>query len=472
MSTLHEAHRRPRGRAALPLRAAVTLALALAASPAGPAAAATAPAARAAGTPASDRAWPAGTEIVPFELRDGQILARATLRSPSGGEATGLLVFDTGAPGLVVTRTVWAALRLDTLHAGGNILLLRRPLDELEMGSLRAPRLAVDGAIADGLLDPGVIGLFGPSVLGDRAIVVDYDQRSLAIVNRSLTLVRPDTTSLPRGADVAAFGRARRSRARFGAILGPDAVAVPFRMFRGGRMLVMARLEDPATAWRSAPLALLLDTGASSCVLFEDAVAERAPRLPSWIRQRDVTVRTVLGEGRADMALLPRLRLTEALGGVAEDDVGVGRTARQTLPDLQGELPDPVHGLLGYSFLRRFRPVVDYADEVLWLLPRGAAHAADRASAAAAGARAEVGLVVAPVAGTLVVVAVAPRSAAAASGIAEGEAIVSIDGVRAAGIGADEAARLLAGTPGSPVVVITRRGGMERVHRLTRGARR
>ena len=31
-----------------------------------------------------------------------------------------------------------------------------------------------------------------------------------------------------------------------------------------------------------------------------------------------------------------------------------------------------VNGLLGYTFLRRYRVLIDYADQTLWLLPRSA----------------------------------------------------------------------------------------------------
>ena len=418
--------------------------------------------------------WPPGTEIVPFDLRNGLILVRATLRSPAGSVASGPLVFDTGAPGLTVDLGTWQTLQLDTTHPEGNVIWRRRPLDALEMGSLRMTQLSVAGVLPNDLLGAEVMGLFGPSLLGDRAIVVDYERRSLAIVSRSLTLMSRDTTAIPAGVDRVLWDHVQRSRARFGAILPAAAVPVPLRMFPGGRMLVDAAIEDPAAAWHSRPMALLLDTGASTCALFEDAIAERASRVPGMIRYRDVSMETVLGTSRVDVAILPRLRLLGAGRDLAEDDVEAGRTARRDLPDIAGELPAPVHGLLGYSFLRRFRPVIDYADAVLWLAPREASPMRERShdGRGAPATSAGVGIVPMQVEGRLCIGAVVPGSPAAAAGARPGEAIESIDGVRAADLDPEAGARMLAGKPGTAVVVVVRQAGMQRVLRMSRVAAR
>ena len=427
----------------------------------------------AAATPAASGPWPPGTEIVPFELRDGLILVRSTLRSPSGRDTTGLLVFDTGAPDLAVTLGVWRRVQLDTVGSmGGRGVAKRRPLDAVELGPVRVANLEVGGVIPDGVLTGATLGLFGPSLLGDRAIVVNYETRRLAIVNRSLTLISHDGSTAG-AVEPAAIDRVRRSRARYGAVLPASAVAVPFRMFRGGRMLVSARLEEAGAGWKSAPLSLLVDTGASACAIFDDAVAEQIGRADRWPRLRDMPFHTVLGERRMDLVVAPRLTLIGASTPVSEPAVEVGLTARRSLPDLQGELPDPVHGLLGYSFFRRFRLVLDYADEVLWLTPTGAAASV---VATAPGALTRVaspvsgtGLVLERPWGKLAVAAVIAGSPAAGSGVQAGDAVISIDGDPAASLEVDEAQRRLDGGAGAVVVVVVRRGGMERVLRLPRG---
>jgi len=182
--------------------------------------------------PQSAPSWPPGTDLIPFELRDGHILVRARLLSPSGRDTTGLLVVDTGAPDLALSVSVWNMLNVDTLEiAMGYARRIRRTLTGLELGSARLDHVEVGGVIADSILSRGVIGLFAPSLYEDRAV----------------------------GA-------------------GP----LPFRRFQGGRILVTAQITEPAHGWRSQPLTLLFDTGASACVVFEDAMAERVRPPARW----------------------------------------------------------------------------------------------------------------------------------------------------------------------------------------------
>jgi hypothetical protein len=270
-----------------------------------------------------------------------------------------------------------------------------------------------------------------------------------------------DTSQAPRGENVGLRSRVWRSRARYGNVLSPAAVAVPFRLFRGGRMLVSARIEDPSRRWTSQPLTLLLDTGASGCVLFDDAVETRVRPMPTWPRLEGVRVRTVLGESRAAVSVVPRVVLTEASPPLAEDRVETGTQARASLPDLQGELPDPVHGLLGTTFLARFRLILDYADEVLWL-------ERSRAPRSGGARRAQVGLGLIRQWNQVCVAEVAPASPAAASDIAFGDVLISIDGTPVADLDAPSAERRLEGEPGSTVVLVVKRGGMQRVLKLTR----
>ena len=241
---------------------------------------------------------------------------------------------------------------------------------------------------------------------------------------------------------------------------------MPFRLFRGGRMLIDVRIEDPNSAWRSAPLTLLLDTGASACALFDDAIRERAARVTTWPRETGHVIRTVLGESPADLVTLPRLRLMDASGDVAPRDIEAGLNARGALPDIQGELPDPVHGLLGYTFLRRYRVVIDYADQTLWLLPRS--ESSPRATTAAStGSTGDAGLTMCRVSGEWYVAGWRAGSAAAGAGIALGDRVVSIDGRRIATMESDAEA-LLAGRSGSQVMVVVRRAGLDRVFSLRR----
>jgi hypothetical protein len=409
-----------------------------------------------------ERSWPPGTEHIPFELHDGQLFARATLRSPSGHDTTGLVIVDTGAPALVLGLSVWNRLHVDTLEVHMSYAqVIRRTLAEMAMGSARIDDIAVEAVLADSLLAPGVIGLFPPGRYDDRAVVFDYAAERMSIVNQRLTMVAGDTTPAPRGMDLGRLGRIRRSRASYGRILGPRAVPLPFRLFRGGRILVTAQVAEPAYGWRSQPLTLLFDTGASACVLFEDAMAERVRPPARWPREADVPLRTVLGSFREDALLLPRLDLLDARPALELDYVTSVVSRRRSLPDLQGEFPEPIHGLLGNTFIARYRVVLDYGNTILWFEPRP-----DLEAPTAAGA--PLGLRLGRLWDELRAVAVEPGSPAAGAGIRAGDVVISIDHVPVRDLAPDRAAHLLLGPPGSGVVLALRRDRMERVYRMTR----
>ena len=384
-------------------------------------------------------AWPAGTERVPFQVRDGALLFDVLLRSPSGRTVSGPMILDTGAPALVVTEGVWKRLGLDTLETDWNFMRrVRRSLDSVEMGSARIPNLAVGGVVSDTvLIPPETLGLFGPSVIRDRAIVLDYSAGEWAIVPPSPSVVSAETTA-KLGPNLGRDARIRRSRAAYASVLGARSTAVPFRLFEGGRILVSARVTEPDRGWSGQPLTLLLDTGASATVLFDDVVAERVSRAAAWPRLRGVEVRTVLGTSRAEATVLPSLELIEAAAPLATGRVEAAIQDRRSLPDIEGALPERVHGMLGYTFLRRFRLLLDYANQVLWLDPLpGTASREFR--------QAHVGLRLERRWGDLRVAAVAPASTAEQVGIAVGDIVVSIDGRAAANLEVEAAEGLLEG---------------------------
>lgn len=226
-------------------------------------------------------------------------------------------------------------------------------------------------------------------------------------------------------------------------------------------MLVQARIRDPSAGWVSHPLSLLVDTGASTSCLFEDAVASRVSRIDQWPRLEDVAVTTVLGRFREDVILLPVLELVGASAPLRVDRVEAGVGARRSLPDIAAELPVDMHGLLGNSFLRRFRLALDYANQVIWLDPTAAPSEHDSRLAG-------VGLTIEHRWGEVRVVGVEAESPAAEAGVVYGDVIVSIDGVATRDLADSVVEERLRGPAGSDVVLIVRRGGVQRVLRLMR----
>jgi hypothetical protein len=412
--------------------------------------------------PADTQPLPPGTERVPVLIDHGHVLVDATLRSPSGRSVKGLLVLDTGAPGLMVGASAWNRLGLDTLVMGGSFYQrVRRPLTSVDVGSAQIPGLAIGGVVEDSLLGAGVIGLLGPSLITDRALVLDYARSEWAIVPPRLALMGRDSSS--RG-DLTRESRVHRSRVAYAAVLVPGAVAVPFRLFEGGRILVDVRACELDNAWCGSSMTLLLDTGASACVLFDDIIAERVPHARAWPELRDVPLHTLLGTSRMKATVVPSLRLLAATPPLAMPRVDAGIAPRRALPELDGTLPERIHGLLGATFLERFRVVLDYGNQVLWLEPRPA-------SEARAFTKSHIGLRLEPRWGAIRVAAVQPGSAAAEAGIVVGDVVVSIDGVALGNGEAGTGESLLEGSADSEVQLVTRHDSLERVHRLRRTSR-
>jgi hypothetical protein len=404
-----------------------------------------------------------GAEVVPIHVVNGQIYLEATLHGPSGRDVSGRLVLDTGAPCLVVGQRVWNALQLDTLeHRMGDLTFVRRSLSSVELGSVKLDDFPIGGVFADSLMAPDVLGLLAPSLIQDRALVLDYVNSRWSIVSPRLAMVASDSTA----SDVARLTRGARilrSRAAYGAIVSSDAIAVPFRLYEGSRILVTARATEPARGWRGQPLTLLLDTGASACVLFEDVMAERVDRARSWPWLRDVPMHTMLGTSRMNATVVPSLQIEDASSPLVLNRVDVGVADRRSLPEIDRVLPERIHGLLGNTFLERYDLILDYANQVLWLRPRPH-EVASRLHDPHVGLRLERRW------GGMRVAAVAPGSSAEQAAIAVGDLVVSIDG---SALTADpgDAEELLQGTFGSEVVVVTRREGREQVHHLRRSSR-
>ena len=123
---------------------------------------------------------------------------------------------------------------------------------------------------------------------------------------------------------------------------------------------------------------------------------------------------------------------------------------------------ETVSGLLGYSFLRRFRVVCDYPHRVLWLDPL-ADFRDDRPFE-----HSHAGIQLVREGGLIRVMAVARPSPAQRAGIRSGDEIVTIDRVHAAEASLSDLARLMEGKPGTVFSVTIRRGARETPYRLRR----
>jgi hypothetical protein len=431
----------------------------LVASPAGATAAATPP-------PAFDPGVrpPQNACLIPFEDIEGTIIT--TLSIGAGGRDTsGAFVLDTGAGYLALSPEVIVAFGLaDSLP--GQLTFAPRSLPWLRIGALEedvvAPILAVETRVVEQVIDRKVLGLLGQAPLSAYALWIDYQRDSLALI----PMPRDGLTATPArrvtAVDLAAasamFGNAlAASKAALGAGVSGQAIALPFRLATDGKIVVSVHVADAAE-----PLSLVLDTGANKTVLFEDAIHDRVPGLSSWRKLRGLSAPTLYGAEDAYMTRVPKLALAASAGTASARDVDAAVISGGLSTALTSAVGSRVDGLLGYSFLRRFRVTIDFPHRLLWLDP------VDVSQDQRVYEYSHVGLQIERRDQALRVVAVAEDSPAARAGIRTGDELISIDGQPASGFDVIGASRRLEGPPGSRITLVARHDGVERTYRLVR----
>lgn len=430
--------------------------------------------------------WPAGTELVPFENIEGIILVRGTLHGLVAPDTSGPLALDTGAGYLALDAELARTLGLaDSTGDKEAVDLARRALPRLSIGHWSSeqvePVLTVDGEVVRRVSDRPVLGLIGQRPLGDRAVWIDYREQMLALVPAGTRAIEPGLASTDSAVDrgETAAGRSRRapgaspartardsalarSRALLALALSPRATAVPFRLLGDGKVLVRGRVSDPAPPAFSRALNLLVDTGATKCVLFEDSLAAAVRYADAWPALRGIAAPTLIGTVAARIARVPTIEI-EAAGGplrVAGVDVGVLRSdLSQVLSHVTHET---IHGLLGYSFLKRFRIAIDYPNRVMWLdsIP---GYRDDRPNEYC-----HVGLQLERRGKAVVVAGVVDNSPAEKAGIEVGDQVVALDGTDAGALDLLELTRRMEGDPGQSLTLVMRRNQSERTLKLAR----
>ena len=423
--------------------------------------------------------WPDGTEVVHFENVEGVLLIKVGLRGTNGVDTSGVLALDTGAGFLALDRELAQRLGLsDSIAPHSSIQLAERALPRFSIGRFEmnqvSPVLIVDGRVVRRVTDRPVLGLLGERPIGSRAIWIDFDTNTMALVpvrDRARSNHVSDTSAGDRSgvASEEIAQRVESSRHSLSGLLGARARAIPFELAGDGKIVVRAHLANPGLLKLSGPLNLIVDTGATKTVLFEDSLADLVPGSSEWPTLRGLTVPTLVGNSDAHVALVAALELEADSGSVRQlgvDAVVLRTELSQALSSVTGL---PIHGLLGSGFLQRYRVVIDYPARVLWLTAR---------SAEIAGRPYEyshIGLQLERWDAALRVVAVAEDSPAARAGILVGDEVVSVNGLTVRG-GPDarstadvgRVTRLLEGPPGTRVTLAVRHAGAVRTYRLIR----
>lgn len=420
--------------------------------------------------------WPDGAASLEFERLEGIILVQATLRGPSGVDTSGILVLDTGAGYLGVDPAVALRLGLTATQRRSDVIeLTDRPLSRLVIGTLQidqlSPVVSVDLEAIRRATGRAVLGLLGQHVFSGRALWVDYQRQELIVIPAPTASTVPDSAR-PVERDSPSSGQPgprsiEASRAIFGDLLSPYAAALPFRLEGDGKLLVRARFSNPKAPRFSSWLTFVFDTGATKCVLFDPGFGDSVPGAKSWRSVSGLAAPTLLGTASARVALVPEVQVAgeqDSARGVrtsmaAKTDVDCAVLESELAEVLSRGVGEPVYGLVGYSFLKRFRLGIDYGHRVLWL------DAYPRDWDSRPYEYSHVGLQVERDGEALLVVAVATGSPAARAGIAPGDELLSVDGKSVRGVDLESVLRKLEGPPGSRVTLVTRRGAV--IHTMT-----
>jgi PDZ domain-containing protein len=416
--------------------------------------------------------WPRGTELLRFENVEGIILLRGTLTGRLDADTTGPLALDTGAGFLALDLGLARILGLsDSAGTAEAVDLTDLPLPRLTLGGWTIdqiqPVLTVDGEVVRRVSDRPVLGLLGQRPLGERAVWIDYRAQMVAMIPAAPArdegdALHADSLADPRRQRAARDSSLARSRALLSAVLSARATPVHFRLVGDGKILVRGAVADPVPPDFSERLNLLVDTGATKCVLFEDAIDTAVRHADRWPTLRGLVAPTLIGTAAARIALIPVFEVEAARGRLREAAVDVGLIRSELSKVLSRVTHETIHGLIGYSFLKRFRVAVDYANHVLWLDPIPN-YRDDRPLEYC-----HVGLQIERQRGAVVVMGVVEGSPAARAGIALGDEVVALDGTRVQGLDLLALTRRMEGEPGRRLTLVIRRNAIDRTVRLVR----
>ncbi len=393
-------------------------------------------------------------ETLAFENIEGILLVRATAHG-IGRDTSGVFALDTGAGFFAIDHELSQILGIDsTAISSDPIRLARTPLPRLEIGRMQfdqvQPILLIDANIIRQVSGRPVLGLLGARLLERYALDIDYLNSRVTWID-----VSQDGAGDPGGDSVSA------SRRALGDGLDRSAMPMPFRIAGDGKILVPALVTNLGSRMGDS-LTLVLDTGATKTALFAHALATKAPAFERWPALRGLSAPTLIGSADARLARVRALVVGRGASFARGTEVDVAVLDSPLEAALSAEVDEPVDGLLGYSFLRRFGVVIDYPHRVLWLTPRP--HSYDERPYEYS----HVGLQIERRGDALRVIGVATHSPADIAGIRADDELAAIDGISVQALDVIDATLRLEGPPGTAVVLTMRREDQQRTYRLIR----
>ena len=412
--------------------------------------------------------WPEGTDTLAFENVEGIILVPARLTgrplgaeqsvphpvSETGADTSGWLALDTGAGFLAIDGQVAVRLGLIDGVPSRAVDFAGTALPRLEIGKLQADQIKPVAVFDAGLLtrvtDHAVLGLLGYAVVRDRIVWIDYAAQRVVLIPVGVDEIESDALAIA------------ASRRILGPALSKSAVPCRFRMTLDGKIMLRARVTPnqggQATPW----LNLVLDTGASKSTLFEDLIDPKS-KVDAWRPAlKGLSAPTLLATSTARLCRAKKVEVQGASGTATALQSEVALLKNPIAAQL-GELAgQPIHGLLGYTFLERFHVGVDYPHRVLWLDPIPDFHDPRPYE------HSHVGIQLERDRGAVRVVAVVEGSPAAEAGIIPGDEITAIGGKALTGMRWAEVGKLLEGPAESELDLTVRHASQEKTHHLRR----
>jgi predicted aspartyl protease len=343
----------------------------------------------------------------------------------------GAFLLDTGADNSIINKRFANELSLKEIKGPFGILGLggisQYEIKTFSFGDFSVENISLIGMDLDLIeryLGFDLLAIIGGDLLDDYALTVDY-QEQVFMLNTNTPDVRDNAVSTPiRVIDKLVFTKAR------------------------------TKFDGPEYAF-------LVDTGATATVYFKNRIEQCCPDYKSWVSSPGWVEATFLGKQVADLYEMPEFHV----GNIGIEPMIIVVTEAGLLGlGLNIISGEPLHGVIGYSFLKQFRVTFDYPRKQMILEPyeyyiERFPHMFD-----------SVGFMIAYENNVPIVDHIIPGTPAEKAGIMIGDKLLEIDGIDVTSMDSLEISNLFEGKPGTNVKMLFERDGkrftetMKRVH--------
>jgi len=248
----------------------------------------------------------------------------------------GVFLLDTGADNSIVNPRLAKEMGLKEIKGAYSILgfggIDQYQIDSFSFGDWEFENIKLIGmdlSLIERYLGFDLLAVIGGDLLDDYALMIDYQDETFYLSKEPLT-VRENAVSMPiwiRDKLVFAKGRTKADGAEY---------------------------------------AFLVDTGATASVYFKNRIEEFHPDYVTWPASLGWQEATFLGKMNVDLYKMPEFHM----GNIGiENMVTVVMEAGILGLGLNLISGDPLHGVIGYSFMKHFRVTFDYPRKKIILEP-------------------------------------------------------------------------------------------------------